>query len=118
MNKNRVWFFIVTVLLVSWVTQYVLFSGLLPEIYLGYYMYVPALIALIFFFFGKNPIKKQAELFTQPAGLWSWVFAVFYPIFWMGLVAMVATVTGLGKFTPNAFSSLWSGGSGISRRII
>ena len=102
MIKNRAWAFIVVVLAVSWVVQFVLFKGIVSEKYLTLYMFVPALIALIFFLFDKNPIKTQLALFTRRTSLWSWLFALLYPFFWLGLVVVVALITGLGKLNSSA----------------
>jgi len=108
MPKYRVLAFIITVLAVSWIVQFVLFTGILPGEYLGLYMFVPAIIAFIFFLFNKDPIKSQIELFTRRTGLWSWVFAVLYPIFWLSTVAAIAVLSGLGKFNAGAISTLFS----------
>ncbi|MBU1867157.1 MAG: hypothetical protein KKD13_01615 [Candidatus Margulisbacteria bacterium] len=66
MKKNRSYAYIVAVLVLSWIVQYVLFSGMLPEKYLSLYMFVPAALAFVFFLFGNDPWKRQAALF--PAG--------------------------------------------------
>lgn len=98
MHLSKGWLFIIVVLPVSWLIQFALFSGLLPERFLSFYMYVPAITALVFFLFSKHPLREQLALFTRRTGWWAWVFAVVYPIVWLGSAAMLAVVTGLGEF--------------------
>jgi uncharacterized protein len=98
MKIGRGWWFVIVVLPVSWIVQYVLFSGMLPKVFPGLYMFVPAIVAFIFFLFSKHPVKNQTVLFTRRTGLWPWIFAIVYPVLLFGLVALLAVVTGLGSF--------------------
>jgi membrane protease YdiL (CAAX protease family) len=104
MDKNRVWVFIIVVLIASWLVQYVIFSGMLPDNYLSLYMFVPALTAFIFFLAGKEPWKKQAALFTSRTDLWSWAFALLYPLLWMLSTVLLALLFGLGKFNAESLA--------------
>jgi membrane protease YdiL (CAAX protease family) len=104
MTKDRAWTFIIVVLAASWLVQYVIFSGLVPAAYLTLYMFVPALVAFGFFLAGKEPWKKQAALFTSRTDLWSWAFAVVYPLLWMAGTVLLALVLGIGKFNPGSLT--------------
>lgn len=106
--KDRVWAFIVVVLLVSWIVQYLFFSGMLPGKYMTLYMFVPALLAFIFFLFGKDPWKKQAALFTRRTDPWSWAFALIYPLFFYLIVIAAAFATGLGRFNPGTLAIIFN----------
>jgi membrane protease YdiL (CAAX protease family) len=97
---NMAWAYIATVLLASWVVQFVLFSGMLPDYLLPLYMFVPALIAFIFFLFQKDGWKSQLALFTRRTDLWSWAVALCYPLLWMIGAILLALLFGLGKFNP------------------
>ncbi len=108
MKIDRGWWFIIVVLPVSWIMQYVLFSGMLPASYTGLYMFVPAAVAFVFFLFSKHPVKNQTDLFTRRTGLWPWIFALCYPVLWYGIVALVAVLTGLGSFDPAFAAQLFT----------
>ncbi len=108
MKIGRGWWFIIVVLPVSWILQYVLFSGMLPANYTGLYMFVPAAVAFVFFLFSKHPVKNQTDLFTRRTGLWPWIFALCYPVLWFGVVAILALLTGLGSFDPAFAAQLFT----------
>lgn len=104
--KNKPLAFIIVVLLVSWVAQYLIFSGKLPGSLLTLYMFMPALVAFLFFFLGKNPVKEQVQLFTRRTSWWSWAVAFFYPILFYLIVILLAVITGLGKFNLSFLPNL------------
>ncbi len=101
------WLYIIIMLPVSWIIQIVLFSGILPPSFSGLYMFVPAVVAFVFFLFSKHPVKEQADRFTRRTGLWPWIFALCYPVLWFGIVAVLAIIMGLGSFDSSFASQLF-----------
>ena len=101
------WLYIIIMLPVSWIIQVVLFSGILPASFSGLYMFVPAIVAFIFFLFSKHPVKNQTDRFTRRTGLWPWIFAICYPVLWYSIVALLALIMGLGSFDSEFASQLF-----------
>lgn len=103
--KNKPFIFILVVLLVSWLVQYLIFAHLVPASFMRLYMFVPAITAFFFFFADKDPWRKQAKLFTRPINLKGLSFAVFFPLLWFAVIVILGLVTGMGKintvFLPN-----------------
>ncbi|UNC91256.1 CPBP family intramembrane glutamic endopeptidase [Candidatus Contubernalis alkaliaceticus] len=105
---GRGWWFIIVVLPVSWIIQYLLFSGALPKVETGLYMFVPMVVAFLFFLFSKQTVKSQTSLFTRRTGFWPWIFAIGYPVLWLGIVTIIAILTGLGEFDPDFASQIFT----------
>ncbi|MFH1617017.1 MAG: CPBP family glutamic-type intramembrane protease, partial [Candidatus Margulisiibacteriota bacterium] len=108
MKGSHAILYIITVLLLSWIVQIVLFLGILPGKWLIFYMYVPALTAFFFFFIDRKPFSDQIKLFARRISLWSLVFAFGYPIFWLGIVVLMGYVTGLGQINFSFLPALMS----------
>ncbi|MDZ4163791.1 MAG: type II CAAX endopeptidase family protein [Smithellaceae bacterium] len=108
-KKSHPVLYIVLVLLISWVVQTVLFTGIVPQIPIVLYMFVPAVLAFLFFLFLKNPWRKQALLFTSGPVIKSLAFAFIYPFVWFSLAAILALITGTGKINCDFVPSLVSG---------
>jgi membrane protease YdiL (CAAX protease family) len=106
--------FIALVLPISWVVQVVVFTGMIPQIPVVLYMFVPAILAFIFFLAQKNRWRAQAKLFvSRPIGK-SLLFAVVFPFSFFIAISVLAVVLGIGEvnltFIPTLLSmSFWSG---------
>lgn len=113
-QKNNVLWFVAAVLLLSWAVQTVIFMKLVPSSFTILYMYVPALLAFIFFFVDKAPFKKQIELFIKNPGIAGPVFAVLFPLFWFIVITFVAAAIGIGKINVPFLSNLTDAGFIVS----
>ncbi len=108
-QKYQTLAFIVIVLLASWLTQIIIFTGMVPARFTIIYMFIPAVIAVIFFFlFEKNPIRRQLNLFISRLSLRSIGFAIIYPVIWFLGVTVVAITAGLGQLNTDFLPELTS----------
>jgi len=96
--KNKPFLYIIIVLLFSWLTQTLLFTGVLPGNLIVLYMFIPALVAFIFFLAGRDRWRRQMDLFIRRIDPGSFFFALFYPLIWLSLVLVIGVIFGLGRF--------------------
>ncbi|NYZ77069.1 CPBP family intramembrane metalloprotease [Candidatus Micrarchaeota archaeon] len=90
--------YIITVLILSWIVQALIFTGQVPVQFASAYMYVPLVLAVIFYFLQKDAIDVQIKQFTSHITLKSLVFAVAFPFVLITLIALLGIVSGLGQF--------------------
>ncbi|MBN2477752.1 CPBP family intramembrane metalloprotease [Candidatus Micrarchaeota archaeon] len=98
--KVAIWY-IVSVLLLSWAVQAVIFTGMLPAEFISLYMYVPAILAVIFYFLQKDPIEIQIKQITNKITPKSLLFGVTYPFLIALLMIFLSILSGLGQFNAD-----------------
>jgi len=93
--------YIIAVLILSWIVQILIFTGQVPPQFVSAYMYVPLVLAVIFYFLQKDSIDVQIKQFTNHITLKSLVFAVVFPFVLVILIGALGVLTGLGQFNLN-----------------
>jgi len=90
--------YIIAVLILSWIVQILIFTGQVPLEYASAYMYVPLVLAVIFYFLQKDSIDVQIRQFTNHITLKSLVFAVVFPFFLIILIGALSLIAGVNEF--------------------
>jgi len=93
--------YIIAVLILSWIVQALIFTGQVPAQFASAYMYVPALLAVIFYFLQKDAIDVQIKQFTNHITLKSLAFAVIFPFVLITLIALLGIISGLAQFNAS-----------------
>lgn len=98
--------FIFLVLALSWGTALLLFSNpktieLFP---LG--MLIPAIVGIILNSIQHKSIKKVFKPITTRLNIKSILFSIIYPLLFIGMVAVIVSLTGIAKFNSDKLSDL------------
>jgi len=96
--------YMIAVLALSWAVQTLIFSGIAPPEYTAAYMYVPALLAIIFYLLQKEPIEAQVRRFFAGLDIRSLAFAIVAPLAIIALIMALALASGLGTFNPDVLA--------------
>jgi len=94
-------YYIAAVLIISWIVQYFIFTGQVPVQYASAYMYVPAILAVIFYFLQKDAIDVQIKQFMNPISWKTLAFAIFFPFVLAILIGAFGAIVGFGQFNPD-----------------
>ncbi|MBU1867156.1 MAG: CPBP family intramembrane metalloprotease [Candidatus Margulisbacteria bacterium] len=49
-------------------------------------------------------MEKTGGPLSRRTSLWSWIFALIYPLIWFGIIIAIALAAGLGKFNADALA--------------
>lgn len=98
MKRNPTQLYIITVLLITWITTMLLFiNPIIGKRYFSLIMFIPAILAVIF---NKITNEHQVSLFKNTT-LKSMLFGIFYPIIFISICSLMAQFTGIGNFSVN-----------------
>lgn len=100
--------FIVMVLTITWSFTFIIFSK--PETIQLFplCMLIPAIVGIIINSIRYKSIKLVFKPITTRLNIKSILFSLFYPILFIGLVAVAVSVTGIGEFNSDKLSELLS----------
>ena len=98
--------FIVLVLVISWSITLFLFSNSETIELFPLVMLIPAIVGIILNSVQHRSIKKVFKPITTRINLKSILFSVFYPLLFIGLVAVIVSLTGIASFNSDKLSTL------------
>ena len=103
--KNAV-IFSVTVLIVTWCYAWFIFSKPETVQYYVFSMFIPATVALIINSLRYRSVKQVFRPVTHPLNFRSILFSFFYPVVFIGFVALCVYLLGIAEFNPEKLSNL------------
>lgn len=94
--------FVGVTLLVSWVISFVVITETIPWYTTIPIMFTPAVVVLIIRRFQGHAILQTVKSSLRGTTSVSLIFAIGYPILFIGIAAVIALTTGLGAYRPGA----------------
>ncbi|RZT95741.1 CAAX prenyl protease-like protein [Ancylomarina subtilis] len=98
--------FIVIVLILSWSLTMFFFSKPETVQLFPLVMFIPAIVGIIINSIRYKSFKLVFKPITTRINLKSILFSLIYPLLFIGLVAIVLSLTGIGKFNSDKLSEL------------
>jgi hypothetical protein len=92
--------FIAVTLVLSWTIALVTITDTVPEYTAPLIMFVPAAVTLTIRRMQGNEIRTTISNSIRGVTLSSLLFAVMYPVLFIGVAALIALLVGLGSYQP------------------
>ena len=100
--------YIVIVLIVSWIFTLMIFSQSETVQLYPLIMFIPAIVGIILNSIRYKSIKMVFSPITTKINLKAILFSLFYPVLFIGFVAIVVSLMGIAKFNSDKLSDLSS----------
>lgn len=105
-ERNLAFIFIVLVLILSWLVTYLLFQDQSTIELYPLIMFIPAIVGITLNSIRFRSFRKVFKPITRKVSLKSLIFAFLYPILFIGSIAVIISLSGIGSLNTDKLSSL------------